>query len=55
MKGYRRLLEFGAEPMVLRVNAGVAGLARVLPRAAELLQAVIAEVNVPTGGKAQEL
>ncbi len=42
---YRRLLEFGAEPTVLRVNAGVAGLERVLPRAAELLRAVIADVG----------
>ena len=45
---YRRLLEFGAEPTVRRVNAGVDGLARLLPRAAELLRAVITEANVPT-------
>jgi glycosyltransferase involved in cell wall biosynthesis len=44
---YRRLLVCGAEPVVRRVNAGVDGLARVLPRAAELLRAVIAEANAP--------
>ena len=45
---YRRLLVFGAEPMVRRVNAGVDGLAPVLPRAAELLRSVISETNAPT-------
>jgi tetratricopeptide (TPR) repeat protein len=44
---YRRLLVCGAEPVVRRVNAGVDGLARVLPRAAELLRAVISEANAP--------
>jgi tetratricopeptide (TPR) repeat protein len=50
VRWYRRLLEVGAEPTVLRVNAGVAGLGRVLPRAAELLRAVIAEAGTPTEG-----
>lgn len=45
VKVYRRLLEFGAEATLRRVNEGVAGLDRVLPRAAELLRAVIAEAQ----------
>lgn len=44
---YRKMLGVGAEPTLLRVNAGVEGLARVLPRAAELLRAVISEVGTP--------
>jgi GT2 family glycosyltransferase/Tfp pilus assembly protein PilF len=48
---YRRLLEFGAEPTVVRVNAGVAGLERVLSRAAQLLRAVIAEASAPEAGR----
>ena len=50
VRWYRRLVEFGVESLVLRVNAGVAGLGRVLPRAAELLRAVIAEAAAPSGG-----
>ena len=47
VRWYRRLLEFRVEPLVLRVNAGVAGLERVLPHAAEILRAVIEEVSAP--------
>ena len=47
---YRRLIEFGATTTVQRINAGVDGLGRVLPQAAELLRAVIADVGTQTSG-----
>jgi tetratricopeptide (TPR) repeat protein len=45
VRWYRRLLEFGAEPVVRGLNDHVTGLARVLPPAARLLTAALAEAT----------
>ena len=47
VRWYRRLLEFGVESVVFRLNAQVSRLERVLPHAAQLLGAVIVEAGAP--------